>query len=113
MTRNRSLKRRATQWIIGGLLALAAAIALAQALPSYYPEKARTAKIDAINPDGRRIVINDAEYLLADNVVIHAPRAYSIAASRLNPGMTVAIKTTGNRLITEMWVYPQQYSPAR
>jgi len=100
--------------VAGLALAAAATVAMAQQLPSYYPDSfQRTGRIDAVLPDEQRVVINDVAFRLSDNVIVHALNAYSVPKSRLRAGLTVAYRTAGKRQIAEIWLLPDGYDPRR
>ena len=95
-------------------LSASAAVAVAQQLPSYYPDSfQRAGRVDAVVAEQQRIVINDVPYRLADNVIVHSLNAYSVPQSRLRAGLTIAFRTAGERRIAEIWLLPDGYDPRR
>ena len=98
--------------ILGFALATASE---AQDYPPYYPKNGigRAGVIDAVHLDESRIVIDDVQYRLSDDVVVHALSSYSVAASRLRPGMKVAFKAGQGRVITKFWLLPRDYDTKR
>ena len=95
---------------------LFAGTALAQSLPNYYPDKGfqRTGTVDAVNVERQSIVINDQLMSLSGNVIVHAPNAYAVPATRLTKGTRVGYKLSQNgSLIVELWILPSGYRERR
>ena len=89
--------------------------ALAQSLPSYYPREGfrRTAVIDLVDFDERRIVIGDSSYMLADRVVVRSLSSRSDSLARLRVGARVAFSTNSGNQINEVWLLPSNYTDRR
>jgi len=88
--------------------------AMAQQLPSYYPSNLeRTGHVDAVLLEDEQIVVNDLSYRLSSNLVVHAPKIYSIPRSRLRAGQTIAFRVAGERQIMEIWILPYSYDGGR
>ncbi len=96
-----------------GLLVMTASFA--QNFPSYYPKEGfqRVGTVDALYAEENRVVIDDVEYLIADELVVHALNAYSVSSARLRPGIKVGFKQRGNRVISEFWLLPINYDARR
>ena len=97
------------------LVCMWATAALAYDLPAYYPKDGfrRAGVIDAVHFEEERIVIDDVPFQYSPNVVVHSLSAYSVSRTRLQPGVLVAYKVGGNRVITEIWLLPQDYDVNR
>ena len=89
--------------------------ATASDFPAYYPKDGigRAGVIDAVHLDENRVVIDDVQYRLSEDVVVHSLTSYSVAKSRLRPGMKVAFKAGGSRVITKFWLLPRDYDTRR
>ena len=87
----------------------------AQDYPPYYPKNGigRAGVIDAVHLDESRIVIDDVQYRLSADVIVHSLRTYSVDKSRLSPGMKVAFKAGQGRVITKFWLLPRDYDTRR
>jgi len=96
-------------------LLLLATELFAQGLPSYYPREGfrRTAVIDLVDLEERRIVIGDSSYRLADRVVVRSLSSASDSIGRLRQGARVAFATDSNGRINEVWLLPKNYSDRR
>jgi len=94
-----------------GIACLLATAALANEFPNYYPGDGfqRTGRLDAVQLDNRRVVIDDIPYQLADNVIVHSLTSYSVPAERLQAGSIVGYQTSGARLIMKIWILPRDY----
>jgi hypothetical protein len=97
------------------LLLLLTTNAIAQSLPDYYPREGfrRTAVIDLVNLDERRIVIGDSSYTLADRVVVRSLSSRSDSLARLRVGTRVAFATNASNQIHEVWLLPDNYTDRR
>lgn len=89
--------------------------AFAQDFPSYYPQEgsARTGRVDDVRLDENTVVIGDILYKLADSIVVHSMSAYSVSKARILSGRIVAFKLGSGREITEVWLLPSTYDPAK
>ena len=92
-----------------------AANSSASDFPAYYPKEGigRAGQIDAVHVDENRVVIDDVEYKLSDDVVVHSLSAYSVPKARLRAGLTVAFKVGADRAITKFWLLPAGYDTRR
>ena len=94
-------------------LLLAGAVA-AESLPRYYKDAdfQRTGRIDSVQIEAQRIVIDDIPYSFSTNLIVHSPRAYSVPVSNLKVGTIVGYKMLNarGRLIGEIWLLPNNYN---
>ena len=94
---------------------LASSLAYAD-FPNYYPKDGfqRTGILDAVQLDRQILVINDIPYNLANSFIVHSPSNYSVPATRLRGGTQIGYKlAAGGRLITEIWLLPNDYKSPR
>ncbi|MDH3619808.1 MAG: hypothetical protein OER91_02880 [Gammaproteobacteria bacterium] len=93
-------------------LLLAGTVA-AQSLPKYYQDAdyQRTGRIDSVQIQAQRVVIDDIAYSISSNLIVHSPRAYSVPVSNLKVGKTIGYKLLNGRgrLISEIWLLPDDY----
>ena len=86
---------------------------LAQDMPRYYEDAdfQRTGRIDSVQIEAQRIIIDDVSYSISSNLIVHSPRAYSVPVSNLKVGTLVGYKmlNTRGRLISEIWLLPNDY----
>ncbi|MEE8342891.1 MAG: hypothetical protein V3R51_03735 [Gammaproteobacteria bacterium] len=80
-------------------------------LPAYYPDTFnRIGTIDGFNLAKRAIIINDSQYYLSDNMVIHTQANEFDTMDKLSKGTTVGFRVlnagSGRPLIPEIWVLP-------
>lgn len=97
------------------LMLLAGSAAFAE-LPAYYPKDGfqRTGSLDGIDLGRQSIVINDAQYYLSNNAIVHSPTNFSVPFSRLRLGSVVGYKMAPNgRMVTELWILPDGYKSRR
>ena len=102
---------RKITYIIVTVFALSS-IATAADLPSYYPKAGfqRVGILDDVQFGRQLIVINDIPYSVSDNLIVHSTSSYSIPSSSLRIGSQVGYKfSSQGRLITEIWVLPEDY----
>lgn len=92
-----------------------ATTAIAQNYPAYYPKDGfgRAGQIDAVYLDDNRVVIDDVQFKLSTDVVVHSLSSYSVSKSVLSPGTKVAFKVGGDRTITRFWLLPRDYDTKR
>ncbi|MEO1204540.1 MAG: hypothetical protein AAFX10_17685 [Pseudomonadota bacterium] len=98
---------------LGSLLVSAAADA--RDMPDYYSESEEheTGRIDDVRLQEHSVVINDVQYTLSDDVVVHSLESYSVSRARLRPGIYIAYKLGSGRRITNVWLLPASYDPNR
>lgn len=104
-----------TLYFIAAMALLVSAVASA-AFPDYYPKEGfqRVGTLDDVQMQRQMIVVNDVPYSLADSVIIHSLKSYSVPASQLRRGAQVGYKmAVGGRLITEIWLLPSDYKNPR
>jgi len=67
------------------LALLLAGTVLAQDLPRYYKNAdfQRTGRVDSVQIEAQRIVIDDVAYSFSSNLIVHSPRAYNVPVSNL------------------------------
>ena len=94
-------------------LLLAGTVA-AQNLPRYYKDAdfQRTGRIDSVQIEAQRIVIDDVAYSFSTNLIVHSPRAYNVPVSNLKVGKIIGYKMLNarSRLIGEIWLLPNDYN---
>ncbi len=104
---------RTFQLVIAAVAILLAGTVAAQNLPRYYQDAdfQRTGRIDSIQIEAQRLVIDDVPYTFSSSLVVHSPRAYSVPISNLKVGSTVGYKLLNarGRLIGEIWLLPDDY----
>ncbi len=86
------------------------------AFPAYYPKEGfqRVGILDDVQLKRQVIVVNDIAYSLADSVIVHSPKSFSVPSSQLLVGTQVGYKmAVGGRLITEIWLLPSNYKNPR
>lgn len=86
------------------------------AFPAYYPKEGfqRVGILDDVQLNRQMIVVNDIPYSLADSVIVHSPKSFSVPSSQLRIGAQVGYKmAAGGRLITEIWLLPSDYKNPR
>jgi len=97
-------------------LLLAGTVA-AQNLPRYYKDAdfQRTGRVDSVQIEAQRIVIDDVSYSISSNLIVHSPKAYSVPVSNLKVGTLVGYKMLNarSRLISEVWLLPSDYNDRR
>ena len=105
---------RTFQLAIAVLAILIASTVAAQNLPRYYKDAdfKRTGRIDSVQLEEQRIVIDDISYSFSSNVIVHSPRAYNVATSNLKVGTTIGYKflNVRARQIGEIWLLPNNYN---
>lgn len=85
-------------------------------LPSHYPDDGfdRIGTIETISFETRKIIVNDVEYLLSDDVVLHSRSSSSDSLGRLIKGSKLGFNFTRagkQRYIREIWLLPSSYTP--
>ncbi len=101
------------------LLAVAAVMSSSlafAAFPAYYPKEGfqRVGILDDVQLKRQVIVVNDIAYALADSVIVHSPKSFSVPSSQLLVRTHVGYKmAAGGRLITEIWLLPSNYKNPR
>jgi hypothetical protein len=94
-------------------LLLAGTVA-AQNLPRYYQNAdfQRTGRIDSVQIEAQRVIIDDVAYSISSNLIVHSPKAYSVPVSNLKVGTLVGYKMLNprSRLIGEIWLLPNDYN---
>ncbi len=93
------------------VLLLTVAVAGAGNLPAYYPDSFnRIGTIDGVNLAKRVIIVNDSQYYLSDNMVIHTQANEFDTMGTLSKGTTVGFRVlnagSGRPLIPEIWTLP-------
>jgi len=85
--------------------------ALADGLPSYYPDEgfSRTGLVDAVYTAKSRVVINDIPYQVSKSAIVHSLTAERVSIARIRPGVRVAFRTGKDRSIQEFWLLPANY----
>jgi hypothetical protein len=105
---------RTFQLAMAVLAILLAGSVAAQDLPRYYKDAdfQRTGRVDSVQIEAQRIVIDDIAYTISSSLVVHSPRAYSVPISNLKVGTTVGYKflNARARLIGEIWLLPDDYN---
>lgn len=104
-----------TIYMIAVVTMMASSIAMA-AFPSYYPKEGfqRAGILDDVRLKQQIIVVNDIPYSLANSLIVHSPRSYSVPSSELRIGSKIGYKmAAGGRLITEIWLLPSDYKNPR
>ncbi|NOX68802.1 MAG: hypothetical protein GXP15_06425 [Gammaproteobacteria bacterium] len=88
--------------------------ALADKLPSYYPDEgfSRTGLVDAVYTVKSRIVIDDIPYQVSKSAIVHSLTSERVSIARIRPGVRVAFKTGSDRSIQEFWLLPANYDRA-
>ena len=93
------------------LVLLTVTVAGAGNLPAYYPDSFnRIGTIDGFNLEKRAIIVNDSQYYLSDNMVIHTQSNEFDTMDKLGKGVTVGFRVlnagSGRPLVPEIWVLP-------
>lgn len=105
---------RTLQLAITAIAVLLAGTVAAQNLPKYYQNAdfQRTGRIDSVQIEAQRLVIDDIPYTFSSNLIVHSPRSYSVPISNLRVGSTVGYKLLNarGRLIGEIWLLPNDYN---
>jgi len=88
-----------------------ASTAIAVTLPGYYPAEGfqRTGKVDAVYADEGRIVIGDISYQISDSVIVRSLSSKNDSLLRVRKGRLVGFRTSGGRVIEEVWLLPGNY----
>lgn len=103
------------------LIGLSAALTVAQVnagnLPSGYPADGfdRIGVVESVDFNTRKIVVNDVEYTLRSDVVLHSKSSASDSLGRLIPGSKLGLnfmRSGGQRYISEMWLLPSTFQPS-
>ena len=81
--------------------------AFAQSLPDYYQGIREIGTVDDVG--NGFLVIDDGAYRLADEVIVHSTVSYSVSFARVRPGKLIGFNVTSNRVITEIWLLPDNY----
>jgi len=97
---------------------LVAAPTFATGLPNGFPsigEYHNLGTVDSIEKYKSRIVVNDQEYILPNNVVVHTSNNNIGSLRNVRTGKSVGVFTTGGSNtslsnISEIWVFPRGYT---
>lgn len=99
-----------TTWKTLGILgiALLSCAAPAQDLPESGSQSGfrRSGVVEAVDTAADVIVVDDMQFSLSANLVIHAANGQSASRGRLRPGIVIGYRQSGERLITEIWLLP-------
>ena len=107
------MKKLTTMLAVAAVMSSSLAFA---AFPAYYPKEGfqRVGILDDVQLERRVIIVNDIPYSLADSVIVHSPKSFSVPSSQLRIGAQVGYKmAAGGRLITEIWLLPSDYKNPR
>lgn len=90
-----------------------AGVASAQTLPEHYPDTGfdDIGRVDGIDIDKDRIVINDMSYTLSASLVVNSLSSAKDSILRVREGSLIGYKTIGGRTVTEIWLLPKNYKP--
>lgn len=87
------------------------------AFPDWYPKEGfpHEGKIDHVSMKNKTVVIRDYEYHFLDSTVVHSLSEESDSLARLrqgaNVGFTFDKDAQGRKLIREIWLLPENYTP--
>jgi len=106
---------RKTRILAALVLNLLVGIALADKLPDYYPRAfSYSGMLQRLDVEQRAAVINGTFFRLAQDLKVHTLNTESATVDALRTGLPVGCRYVatpkGARVITEIWLLPEEYA---